>query len=106
LARVASTTLSPAAPGAHQRPARRPHRHRRLERLSGRGRERARLPPEGAEWEIINYLAQKIVRYELRRSVEFIDAPLRDDAGKVRRSRMRDEAIVRLATNAKPTTNA
>lgn len=45
---------------------------------------------------LLGYLADKLVRYKIPRSVEFIDEPLRDDAGKVRRSAMRDAAIERL----------
>ncbi|GAA5062036.1 bile acid-coenzyme A ligase [Thermocatellispora tengchongensis] len=50
--------------------------------------------------ELLDFLADKIVRYKIPRSIEFIDTPLRDDAGKVRRSLMRDEAIARLTSNA------
>jgi bile acid-coenzyme A ligase len=46
--------------------------------------------------EIIEHVATRLVRYKVPRSVEFIDEPLRDDAGKVRRSAMRDEATARL----------
>jgi bile acid-coenzyme A ligase len=35
------------------------------------------------------------VRYKIPRSIEFLDEPLRDDAGKVRRSAMREAAIAR-----------
>lgn len=47
--------------------------------------------------ELLGSLAERLVRYKIPRSVEFIDAPLRDDAGKVRRSAMRDAAIARLS---------
>lgn len=53
------------------------------------------VPGTSAE-ELIAYVGEHLVRYKVPRSVEFIDRPLRDDAGKVRRSRMRDEAIERL----------
>ena len=46
--------------------------------------------------ELMAYVGERLVRYKVPRSVEFVDGPLRDDAGKVRRSRMRDEAIERL----------
>jgi hypothetical protein len=36
----------------------------------------------------------------LRRRVEFVDAPLRDDAGKARRSAERAEVISRLQAQA------
>jgi bile acid-coenzyme A ligase len=47
--------------------------------------------------ELIDFLSESLVRYKVPRSIEFITAPLRDDAGKVRRSAMRDAAIERLA---------
>ncbi|MGY0499300.1 AMP-binding protein [Nocardia sp. FBN12] len=50
--------------------------------------------------ELIEFLADKLVRYKIPRSVEFIDSPLRDDAGKVRRSKMREEAIERMKADA------
>jgi bile acid-coenzyme A ligase len=34
-----------------------------------------------------------LVTYKLPRSIEFVDEPLRDDAGKVRRSQLRAERI-------------
>ncbi|WP_236007484.1 AMP-binding protein [Nakamurella leprariae] len=46
--------------------------------------------------ELLDFLATRLVRYKIPRSIEFIDQPLRDDAGKVRRSQMRDEALERL----------
>jgi bile acid-coenzyme A ligase len=36
--------------------------------------------------ELLDYLAKQIVRYKIPRSIEFVDYPLRDDAGKARRS--------------------
>ncbi|URM95519.1 AMP-binding protein [Actinomadura madurae] len=50
--------------------------------------------------EILDFLADELVRYKIPRSVEFIDRPLRDDAGKVRRSQMREDAIERMRNNA------
>jgi bile acid-coenzyme A ligase len=47
--------------------------------------------------EILDFLTDRLVRYKIPRSIEFIDQPLRDDAGKVRRGQMRDAAIERLA---------
>jgi bile acid-coenzyme A ligase len=41
------------------------------------------------------HLADKLVTYKQPRSYEFVDEPLRDDAGKVRRSALRDERIAR-----------
>ncbi len=37
------------------------------------------------------HLADRLVRYKTPRTYEFTTAPLRDDAGKVRRSTLRDE---------------
>lgn len=56
--------------------------------------------PGTTEREILDFLADKLVRYKIPRSVEFIDQPLRDDAGKVRRSQMRDQAIERMKSHA------
>ncbi len=39
------------------------------------------------------HLAEKLVIYKRPRSFEFVNEPLRDDAGKVRRSALRDERI-------------
>ncbi len=50
------------------------------------------LPPI-TEDEIRAHLAEHLVRYKTPRSFEFTDQPLRDDAGKVRRSKLRDDRI-------------
>ena len=39
------------------------------------------------------HLADRLVRYKRPRSIEFVNAPLRDDAGKVRRSQLREERL-------------
>jgi bile acid-coenzyme A ligase len=36
--------------------------------------------------ELLTFLAERLARYKLPRSVEYVDEPLRDDAGKVRRA--------------------
>jgi bile acid-coenzyme A ligase len=46
---------------------------------------------------LLEFVAERLVRYKVPRSIEFIDSPLRDDAGKARRSAMRDEAIERMS---------
>ncbi len=46
---------------------------------------------------VIDFLAERIATYKVPRTVEFVDTPLRDDAGKARRSAVRDEVIARLA---------
>jgi bile acid-coenzyme A ligase len=42
---------------------------------------------------LLEHLAQRLVRYKLPRSIEFVDEPLRDDAGKVRRTALRDARL-------------
>jgi bile acid-coenzyme A ligase len=42
------------------------------------------------------FVAQRLSEYKVPRSVEFVDTPLRDDAGKARRAAVRDEVIARL----------
>jgi bile acid-coenzyme A ligase len=39
------------------------------------------------------HLAERLVRYKIPRTFEFTEEPLRDDAGKLRRSALRDERI-------------
>ncbi|MEV5968109.1 AMP-binding protein [Kribbella sp. NPDC051952] len=51
---------------------------------------------ELTETELLAYLAERLVRYKIPRSVDFVDQPLRSDAGKVRRGAVRDAAIERL----------
>jgi bile acid-coenzyme A ligase len=43
--------------------------------------------------DLVAFLADRIVRYKIPRSVELVSEPLRTDAGKVRRSQLRDERI-------------
>ena len=45
------------------------------------------------------FLAERLVRYKIPRTFEFVDQPLRDNAGKVRRSALREERI--KAANAR-----
>src|SRR5205085_200813 len=42
------------------------------------------------------HLAEKLVTYKLPRTIEFVAEPLRDEAGKVRRTQLRDERIDRI----------
>ncbi len=42
------------------------------------------------------FVAGLLADYKVPRTVEFVDTPLRDDAGKARRSAVRDEVIARL----------
>ncbi|MBV9331991.1 MAG: AMP-binding protein [Alphaproteobacteria bacterium] len=46
------------------------------------------------------HLAERLVVYKRPRSFEFVDEPLRDDAGKVRRNALRDERVARAAASA------
>ena len=46
---------------------------------------------------VIAFLTDRTASYKVPRSVEFSDKPLRDDAGKARRSAVRDEVIARRA---------
>ena len=42
---------------------------------------------------IRSFVAERLVRYKVPRSFEFTETPLRDEAGKVRRSRLRAERV-------------
>jgi bile acid-coenzyme A ligase len=53
-------------------------------------------PRDGlTETELEQHLADRLVRYKRPRSIEFVTQPLRDDAGKVRRSQLREERMVK-----------
>ena len=43
--------------------------------------------------ELLAFAGERLAKYKLPRSVEFVDEPLRDDAGKVRRSALRAERL-------------
>ena len=47
---------------------------------------------------LLDFLRAHLVGYKLPRSIEYVAAPLRDDAGKVRRSAWRDARLAALAT--------
>ena len=48
----------------------------------------------GVEEEVLReHLARELVRYKIPRSFEFVDEPLRDDAGKVRRAALREARV-------------
>jgi bile acid-coenzyme A ligase len=49
--------------------------------------------------ELRDFLGNLLVRFKIPRSFEFVDEGLRDSAGKVRRSALRDERIVRRQTS-------
>lgn len=46
------------------------------------------------------FVAERLAEYKVPRSVEFVDTPLRDDAGKARRTAVRDDVISRLRAQA------
>jgi bile acid-coenzyme A ligase len=46
--------------------------------------------------DLLAHLNERLVRYKIPRSFEFVDEPLRDDAGKARRTAVRDAAVERL----------
>ena len=46
--------------------------------------------------DLLAHLKERLVRYKIPRSFEFVDEPLRDDAGKARRTAVRDAAVERL----------
>ncbi|MFG1934100.1 AMP-binding protein [Mycobacterium sp. NPDC048908] len=52
------------------------------------------------EAEVIAFLSERIAPYKVPTTVEFSDTPLRDDAGKARRSAVRDEIITRQAAQS------
>jgi bile acid-coenzyme A ligase len=47
------------------------------------------------ETEVAAFVAQRLAAYKVPRSVEFVDTPLRDDAGKARRTEVREGVIAR-----------
>jgi bile acid-coenzyme A ligase len=49
--------------------------------------------------ELLAHVGQNLARYKVPRSVEFVTTPLRDDAGKVRRSALRDERVATAAAS-------
>jgi bile acid-coenzyme A ligase len=51
--------------------------------------------PDLTSQELIEMMSQRLARYKIPRSIEFVGEPLRDDAGKVRRSAIREAAIER-----------
>ena len=43
--------------------------------------------------DLLAFLAERLTRYKLPRTIEYVDRPLRDEAGKVRRADLRAERI-------------
>jgi bile acid-coenzyme A ligase len=52
------------------------------------------------EANVVAFLKDRIASYKVPSTVEFSDTPLRDDAGKARRSAVRDEVIARRAAQS------
>ncbi|MFA7601592.1 MAG: AMP-binding protein [Novosphingobium sp.] len=52
---------------------------------------------QAGEDALLRFAAERLVSYKLPRTVELTDAPLRDEAGKARRGRLREERMRRLA---------
>jgi len=50
---------------------------------------------------VATFVAERLAEYKVPRSVEFVDTPLRDDAGKARRTAVRDEVIARRQAQAR-----
>ena len=50
-------------------------------------------PAEVSEQELTEFLGDRLVRYKIPRTVEFVAEALRDDAGKVRRARLRADRL-------------
>lgn len=53
------------------------------------------LGPLSAE-ELLSFVGSRLESHKVPRVIEFVDRPLRDDAGKARRSAVRDEILARL----------
>lgn len=53
------------------------------------------------EESVCAFLAERLAGYKVPRAVEFVDRPLRDEAGKARRSAVREEVISRLQARAR-----
>ena len=49
--------------------------------------------------EVLTFAAERLARYKLPRTIEIVDQPLRDDAGKVRRSALRAERLARQSSS-------
>ena len=49
--------------------------------------------------ELREHMTERLVRYKVPRTFEYVDEPLRDDAGKVRRSALRAERIAAIETS-------
>ncbi|WP_314963512.1 AMP-binding protein [Bradyrhizobium cosmicum] len=59
--------------------------------------------PGLSEEALLSHLAERLVSYKRPRTIEFINEPVRNEAGKVRRTQLRDERISRMKTAARQT---
>jgi bile acid-coenzyme A ligase len=50
-------------------------------------------PAAASADELMAFTAERLVAYKRPRTVEFVDTPLRDDAGKVRRTDLRTSRL-------------
>jgi bile acid-coenzyme A ligase len=50
--------------------------------------------------ELLTFLGERLVRYKVPRSIEIVNEPLRDDAGKVRRGALRAERLASTADSS------
>jgi bile acid-coenzyme A ligase len=71
------------------------------EDLGNRVHAIVQLRGEVSEDELHAHLAEKLVLYKRPRSFEFVSDNVRDDAGKVRRTALRDERIAKMKTQTK-----
>jgi bile acid-coenzyme A ligase len=51
---------------------------------------------------VIAFVGARVASYKVPRTVEFVERPLRDDAGKARRTAVRDDVIARRRARANP----
>jgi bile acid-coenzyme A ligase len=68
--------------------------------LGGRLHAIVDAPEPVTETELRAHLAELLVAYKIPRSFEFVSEPLRDDAGKLRRSALREARLARAADPA------
>jgi bile acid-coenzyme A ligase len=54
-------------------------------------------PSELRQDELLTFLGERLVRYKVPRSIEIVSEPLRNDAGKLRRSALRSERLQSIA---------
>jgi bile acid-coenzyme A ligase len=55
-------------------------------------------PGRVTDEELLAHLAERLVRYKIPQSFEYVSEPLRDDDGKVRRSALREQRIAAPGT--------